>query len=47
MAGFKLELFVINFTKDKMTLRVPTSKVTGVGMRKLSDPTRRVVRSRS
>ena len=38
MAGFKLELFVINFTKDKMTLRVPTSKVTGVGMRKLSEP---------
>jgi CarD family transcriptional regulator len=38
VAGFKLELFVINFTKDKMTLRVPTSKVTGVGMRKLSDP---------
>jgi CarD family transcriptional regulator len=38
VAGFKLELFVINFVKDKMTLRVPTSKVTGVGMRKLSDP---------
>ena len=38
MAGFRLELFVINFAKDKMTLRVPTSKVVGVGMRKLSDP---------
>ena len=38
VAGFRLELFVINFAKDKMTLRVPTSKVTGVGMRKLSDP---------
>jgi CarD family transcriptional regulator len=38
VAGFKLELFVINFAKDKMTLRVPTSKVTGVGMRKISDP---------
>jgi CarD family transcriptional regulator len=38
VAGFKLELFVINFVKDKMTLRVPTSKVSGVGMRKLSDP---------
>ncbi len=38
VAGFRLELFVISFTKDKMTLRVPTSKVTGVGMRKLSDP---------
>jgi CarD family transcriptional regulator len=38
VAGFRLELFVINFSKDKMTLRVPTSKVAGVGMRKLSEP---------
>jgi CarD family transcriptional regulator len=38
VAGFKLELFVISFSKDKMTLRVPTSKVTAVGMRKISDP---------
>ncbi len=38
VAGFRLELFVISFAKDKMTLRVPTSKVAGVGMRKLSDP---------
>jgi CarD family transcriptional regulator len=38
IAGAKLELFVINFIKDKMTLRVPTAKVTNVGMRKLSDP---------
>jgi len=38
VAGFRLELFVINFVKDKMTLRVPTSKVVGVGMRKLSEP---------
>ena len=38
VAGFRLELFVINFSKDKMTLRVPTSKVTGVGLRKISDP---------
>ena len=38
VAGFKLELFVINFPKDKLTLRVPTSKVSGVGMRKISDP---------
>jgi CarD family transcriptional regulator len=38
VAGFKLELFVINFVKDKMTLRVPIAKVAGVGMRKLSDP---------
>ena len=38
VAGFKLELFVINFIKDKMTLRVPTSKVASVGMRKLAEP---------
>lgn len=38
VAGFKLELFVISFSKDKMTLRVPTSKGAGVGMRKISEP---------
>jgi CarD family transcriptional regulator len=38
VAGFKLELFVITFVKDKMTLRVPTGKVAGVGMRKLAEP---------
>ncbi|MBW7971880.1 CarD family transcriptional regulator [Bradyrhizobium sp. BR 10289] len=38
IAGAKLELFVINFIKDKMTLRVPTAKVANVGMRKLSEP---------
>jgi CarD family transcriptional regulator len=38
IAGLKLELFVINFIKDKMTLRVPTAKVANVGMRKLSEP---------
>jgi CarD family transcriptional regulator len=32
-----LKLFVINFLEDKMTLRVPTSKVANVGMRGLSD----------
>jgi CarD family transcriptional regulator len=37
IAGCKLELFVINFEKDKMTLRVPTSKSQSAGMRKLSD----------
>jgi CarD family transcriptional regulator, regulator of rRNA transcription len=36
VAGYKLELFVINFAKDKMTLRVPTAKVASVGMRKLA-----------
>ena len=38
IAGARLELFVITFVKDKMTLRVPTAKVINVGMRKLSDP---------
>jgi CarD family transcriptional regulator len=38
IAGFKLELFVISFQKDKMTLRVPTAKAQAVGMRKLSEP---------
>jgi CarD family transcriptional regulator len=38
IAGHKLELFVISFEKDKMTLRVPLAKVTSAGMRKLSEP---------
>ena len=38
VAGFALELFVISFEKDKMTLRVPTNKATEVGMRALSSP---------
>ncbi len=38
VAGYKLELFVISFEKDKMTLRVPTNKATEVGMRSLSSP---------
>ncbi len=37
VAGCKLELFVINFVKDKMTLRVPTAKAASVGMRKLAE----------
>jgi CarD family transcriptional regulator len=37
VAGIKLELFVINFVKDKMTLRVPTAKIATVGMRKLAE----------
>ena len=39
VAGAKLELFVINFVKDKMTLRVPTAKAAAVGMRKLAEGT--------
>ena len=38
VAGMKLELFVISFDKDKMTLRVPTAKASSVGMRSLSSP---------
>ena len=37
IAGMSLELFVINFEKEKPTLRVPTSKLQSVGMRKLAD----------
>ncbi|MBL4877042.1 MAG: CarD family transcriptional regulator [Cohaesibacteraceae bacterium] len=39
VAGLTLELFVINFEKDKMTLRVPVGKIESVGMRKLSETT--------
>ncbi len=39
VAGIKLDLFVISFIKDKMTLRVPVTKATTVGMRKLADAT--------
>jgi CarD family transcriptional regulator len=38
IAGLSLELFVITFEKDKMTLRVPTGKHESVGMRKLAAP---------
>ena len=39
IAGAKLELYVIDFEKDKMRLRVPIGKCESVGMRKLSDKT--------
>jgi CarD family transcriptional regulator len=38
VAGMKLELFVISFEKDKMTLRVPTHKAAEAGLRSLSSP---------
>lgn len=38
VAGYKLELFVISFIKDKMILKVPLPKIASVGMRKLADP---------
>ncbi|MFN4009855.1 MAG: CarD family transcriptional regulator [Pannonibacter sp.] len=37
VAGHTLELLVISFEKDKMTLRVPVAKIVTVGMRKLAD----------
>jgi CarD family transcriptional regulator len=37
VAGYKLELFVINFAKDKMTLKVPLPKVLAGAIRKLAD----------
>lgn len=37
VAGLSLELFVIHFAQEKMTLRVPTAKIESVGMRKLAE----------
>ena len=37
VAGHKLELFVIDFVKDKMRLKVPVAKAASIGMRKLSE----------
>lgn len=36
IAGTKLDLYVIRFEKERMTLRVPTNKIESAGMRKLS-----------
>jgi len=36
IAGMDLELYVLRFEKERMTLRVPTNKAESVGMRKLS-----------
>ena len=40
IAGHKLELFVISFDRDRMTLRVPVTKVANSGLRKLSSKKR-------
>ena len=37
VAGTKLELYVIRFEKERMTLRVPVNKALTSGMRKLSN----------
>ena len=36
IAGMQLELYVLRFEKERMTLRVPINKVESIGMRKLS-----------
>ncbi|WP_138378986.1 CarD family transcriptional regulator [Luteithermobacter gelatinilyticus] len=36
ISGIKLELYVIRFESEKMTLRVPTNKAVAAGMRALS-----------
>jgi CarD family transcriptional regulator len=38
ISGMKLKLYVIDFSQEKMTLRVPIGKAKNVGMRKLSSP---------
>lgn len=37
IAGSELEMLVVNFDKDKMTLRIPTAKIQHVGLRKIAD----------
>ncbi len=37
IAGFDIEVYVVIFEQDKMTLRVPTDKAATSGMRALSD----------
>src|SRR6218665_2341342 len=37
VAGMKLELFVIDFEKDKIRLKGPGAKAVSIGMRKLSE----------
>ena len=37
VAGYTLELFVVNFAKDKLTLKVPAPKVAHGAIRKLAD----------
>ena len=36
LLGFQLQLFVISFDSEKMTLRVPVGKVKDSGLRKIS-----------
>ena len=36
VAGMEIEMFVISFDKDKMTLRIPTEKATAIGLRSVA-----------
>jgi CarD family transcriptional regulator len=36
IAGLSINVFVVHFDKDRMTLRVPTTKAQGSGLRRLS-----------
>ena len=36
IAGHKLKMLVVEFPKERMTLRVPLAKATGAGLRRLS-----------
>lgn len=38
VAGVELEMFVISFEKDKMTLRIPIEKASTIGLRSVSSP---------
>ena len=38
IVGMQLKLFVVNFEKEKMTLRVPVNKADASGMRALASP---------
>ena len=38
VAGFKLELFVITFDKNRLTIRIPLTKAKSSGLRKVSEP---------
>ena len=38
VAGIELEMFVISFEKDKMTLRIPIENASAIGLRSVSSP---------
>ena len=38
VAGFKLELLVITFDKERLTIRIPRAKAKSSALRKLSEP---------